>query len=146
MQNYFLKRQTCGKGLTFYVKFSTCSCVDEETMLARRGKKELNGEEFSDAIIPALMHRIPSELRSQACLGESSTRMGDPLGSPRVAPLSFYFSLHTIESPRVPSIGSVLLLSFFAVSNFAQNYFLKRQTCGKGLTFYVNFSTCFLRR
>ncbi|KAL0283476.1 UNVERIFIED_CONTAM: hypothetical protein Sradi_7227200 [Sesamum radiatum] len=33
------------------------------------------------------MHRIPSERRSQACLGESSTRMGDPLGSPRVAPL-----------------------------------------------------------
>src|SRR5688572_2537108 len=39
------------------------------------------------AIIPALMHRIPSELRSKACLGESSTRMGDHLGSPRVAPL-----------------------------------------------------------
>ena len=39
------------------------------------------------AIIPALMHRIPSELRSSACLGESSTRMGDLLGSPRVAPL-----------------------------------------------------------
>ena len=37
------------------------------------------------AITPALKHRIPSELRSQACLGESSTRMGDPLGSPRVA-------------------------------------------------------------
>ncbi|MED6178790.1 hypothetical protein PIB30_110930 [Stylosanthes scabra] len=33
------------------------------------------------------MHRIPSELRSEACLGESSTRMGDLLGSPRVAPL-----------------------------------------------------------
>ncbi|KAF1885776.1 hypothetical protein Lal_00008516 [Lupinus albus] len=31
------------------------------------------------AIIPALMHRIPSELR----------RMGDLLGSPRVAPLFF---------------------------------------------------------
>src|SRR3954469_16991132 len=44
---------------------------------------------FSGAIIPALKHRIPSELRSQACLGESSTRMGDLLGSPRVAPLLF---------------------------------------------------------
>ena len=47
---------------------------------------------MTDAIIPALTHRIPSELRSQACLGESSTRMGDPLGSPRVASL-FFFSL-----------------------------------------------------
>ena len=36
------------------------------------------------AIIPALMHRIPSELRSETCLGESSTRMGNLLGSPRV--------------------------------------------------------------
>src|SRR3954470_5516172 len=44
---------------------------------------------FSGAIIPALKHRIPSELRSYACLGVSSTRMGDLLGSPRVAPLLF---------------------------------------------------------
>ncbi|KAK9192584.1 hypothetical protein WN944_003277 [Citrus x changshan-huyou] len=43
------------------------------------------------ATIPALMHRIPSELRSQACLGESSTKMGDLLGSPRVAPLLLSF-------------------------------------------------------
>ncbi|MED6202817.1 hypothetical protein PIB30_109382 [Stylosanthes scabra] len=42
---------------------------------------------MAGAIIPALMHRIPSELRSEACLGESSTRMGDLLGSPGVAPL-----------------------------------------------------------
>ena len=35
------------------------------------------------------MHRIPSELRSEVCLGESSTRMGDLLGSPRVAPIFF---------------------------------------------------------
>ncbi|MED6153740.1 hypothetical protein PIB30_104961 [Stylosanthes scabra] len=42
--------------------------------------------ELRSAIIPALMHRIPSELRSEACLGESSTWMGDLLGSPRVAP------------------------------------------------------------
>ena len=44
---------------------------------------------MSDAIIQALKHRIPSELRSQACLCESSTRMGDILGSPRVASLFF---------------------------------------------------------
>ncbi|KAL9429661.1 hypothetical protein AB3S75_031474 [Citrus x aurantiifolia] len=43
------------------------------------------------ATIPALMHRIPSELRSKACLGESSTKMGDLLGSPRVAPLLLSF-------------------------------------------------------
>ncbi|MCD9558894.1 hypothetical protein HAX54_016581 [Datura stramonium] len=35
---------------------------------------------MTDAIKPVQTHRIPSELRSQACLGESSTRMGDPLG------------------------------------------------------------------
>ena len=34
---------------------------------------------MSSPIIPALTHRIPSELRSQACLGESRTRMGDLL-------------------------------------------------------------------
>src|SRR5207247_2168158 len=49
---------------------------------------------ISDAIIPALKHRIPSELRSSACLGESSTRMGDLLGCPRVASLFlWYFSI-----------------------------------------------------
>ena len=53
------------------------------------------------AIIPALMHRIPSELRSYACLGESTTRMGDPLGSPCVASLflrvrSFFFSVQLV--------------------------------------------------
>ena len=45
---------------------------------------------MSDAIIPALKHRIPLELRSKACLGESSTRMGDLLESPRVA-FPFFF-------------------------------------------------------
>src|SRR3954469_13306187 len=56
---------------------------------------------FSGAIIPALKHLIPSELRSYACLGESSTRMGDLLGSPRVAPLLFavriepHFTIHS---------------------------------------------------
>src|SRR5688572_17621848 len=38
------------------------------------------------------MHWIPSELRSETCLGESSTRMGDLLGSPRVAPLFCVYS------------------------------------------------------
>ena len=36
------------------------------------------------ATIPALLHRIPSELRSEACLGENSTEMGDLLGSPHL--------------------------------------------------------------
>ena len=44
-----------------------------------------------DAIISALMHRIPSEFRSQACLGNSSTKLGDHLRSPRVAPLFYFF-------------------------------------------------------
>jgi hypothetical protein len=39
------------------------------------------------------MHWIPLELHSQACFGESSTRMGDLLGSPRVAPLVLLFQL-----------------------------------------------------
>src|SRR3954466_3415726 len=47
----------------------------------------IKAQRVTGAIIPALKHRIPSELRSYACLGESSTRMGDLLGSPRVAPL-----------------------------------------------------------
>ena len=45
----------------------------------------LRRKNMMGAIIPALMHRIPSELRSEARLGESSTIMGDLLGSPRVA-------------------------------------------------------------
>ena len=40
---------------------------------------------LTGVIIPTLMHWIPSELHSQAFLGESSTRMGDLLESPRVA-------------------------------------------------------------
>ncbi|RDX82212.1 hypothetical protein CR513_37020, partial [Mucuna pruriens] len=42
-------------------------------------------QHLTGAIIPALMHRIPSELRSQEGLGESSPRMSDLLRSPRVA-------------------------------------------------------------
>ena len=47
--------------------------------------RDEDGGNMSDAIIPALKQRIPSKLQSLACLGESSTRMGDLLGSPRVA-------------------------------------------------------------
>ncbi|KAL9411431.1 hypothetical protein AB3S75_045095 [Citrus x aurantiifolia] len=43
------------------------------------------------ATIPALMHRIPSELRCEACLGESSTKVDNLLGSPRVAPILLSF-------------------------------------------------------
>ena len=42
-----------------------------------------------DTIIQSLLHRIPLELRNKAFLGESSTRMGDLPGSPRVAFLNF---------------------------------------------------------
>ncbi|KAL0288088.1 UNVERIFIED_CONTAM: hypothetical protein Sradi_7107400 [Sesamum radiatum] len=38
--------------------------------------KHYSAHHSAGAIIPALTHRIPSELRSYACLGESSTRMG----------------------------------------------------------------------
>ncbi|GAB4837299.1 hypothetical protein Ancab_002191 [Ancistrocladus abbreviatus] len=48
------------------------------------------------------MHRIPSELRSKACLGESSTRMGDLLASPRVAPHNFLFRPHGEAFRAVP--------------------------------------------
>jgi hypothetical protein len=41
---------------------------------------------FTGAIIPTLMHWIPSELRSKARLGYSSTGMGDLSGIPSVAP------------------------------------------------------------
>ena len=61
---------------------------------------------LTGAIIPALMHRIPSELRRQTCLGESSIRMGDLLGGPRVAPFLF------ASSPTRPS---PLFLSFFGL-------------------------------
>ena len=50
---------------------------------------EMFSQKLAGATIPALMQRIPSELRSLACLGESSTRMGDLLGSPRVARQTF---------------------------------------------------------
>ncbi|KAF3454948.1 hypothetical protein FNV43_RR05396 [Rhamnella rubrinervis] len=48
---------------------------------------------MSGTIAGAPMHYIPLELRSKACLGENSTRMGDILGSPRVALLFISFLL-----------------------------------------------------
>ena len=72
-----------------------------------RTLKQMKDDMLSGAIIPALMHRIPSELRSEACLGVSSIRMGDPLGSPRVAPLfsppppsSFFIFSPSLSSAR----------------------------------------------
>src|SRR4051812_1157253 len=47
---------------------------------------------MSDSIIPALKHRFPSHALTNSCLGESSTRMGDLLGSPRVAFLFFFIA------------------------------------------------------
>ena len=46
-------------------------------------------EKWTGPIISPLIHRIPSELRSEPWLGESSTKMGVLLGSPRVAPPPF---------------------------------------------------------
>ena len=66
------------------------------------------------AIIPALMHRIPSELRSQACSGESSTRMGDLLGSPRVAPLFLGPAGYHSGLPLVVPMGSALPIAIGA--------------------------------
>ena len=63
---------------------------------------------MTGAIIPALMHRIPSELRSEACLAESGTRMGDLLESPRFAPLFFGLAGYHSGLPLVVPMGSAL--------------------------------------
>ncbi|KAK9192590.1 hypothetical protein WN944_003283 [Citrus x changshan-huyou] len=57
------------------------------------------------------MHRIPLELRSQACLGESSTKMGDLLGSPRVAP-------HLLSFQPVNPLFAADPFTFACVSGF----------------------------
>ena len=49
--------------------------------------KHLFRKNPTGVIIPAQIHRIPSELRSKACLGDSSARMGDLLGSPVLHPV-----------------------------------------------------------
>ncbi|RVW72082.1 hypothetical protein CK203_054789 [Vitis vinifera] len=51
------------------------------------GVGELIENNIVGAFIQTLMHWIPLELHSEACLHESSTRMGDLLGSPHVTPL-----------------------------------------------------------
>ena len=56
---------------------------------------------LTGAIIPALMLRIPSELCSEACLGESSIRMGDLPGSPRVAPFFIFIFILFFGLERV---------------------------------------------
>ena len=69
---------------------------------------------MTGAIIPALMHLIPSELRSYACLGESSTRMGDLLGSPRVAPFFLGLAGYHSALPLVVPMGSALYIAIDA--------------------------------
>ena len=76
-----------------------------------RGQRYRN---MTGAIIPALMHRIPSELRSQACSGEGSTRMGDLLGSPRVAPLFLGLAGYHSGLPLVVPMGSALPIAIGA--------------------------------
>ena len=53
------------------------------------GSNTRDREKWTGSIVPALMHRIPLEFRSEPCLGENSTKMGDLFGSPRVAPPTF---------------------------------------------------------
>ena len=66
------------------------------------------------AIIPALMHRIPSELRIYACLGESSTTMGDLLGSRCFAPLFLGIAWYHSGLPLVVPMGSALPIAIGA--------------------------------
>ena len=70
-----------------------------------RGQRHRNR---TGAIIPALMHQIPSELGSFACLGESSTRIGDLLGRPRVASLFLGLAGYHSGLPLVVPMGSAL--------------------------------------
>src|SRR4051812_42354378 len=55
---------------------------------------------MSDAIIPALKHRTEEGRVGKECLGESSTRMGDILGSPCVASLLFASSYNRLAEFR----------------------------------------------
>ena len=88
------------------------------------------------AIIPTLMHRIPSELHSYACLGRRSTKMGDLLGSPRVAPLSFDsdFFLLSFSLPAVQHARFVCtLFFFFAFFLLGSSFTLVQHACFFGL-------------
>ena len=72
----------------------------------------LGHNNMAGAIIPTLMHQIPSELRNEGCLGESSTWMGDLLGSPRVHPFSiFLMEFLWFISAFVKPIGFTLPIS-----------------------------------
>ncbi|KAL0288090.1 UNVERIFIED_CONTAM: hypothetical protein Sradi_7107600 [Sesamum radiatum] len=81
--------------------------------------KHYSAHHSAGAIIPALTHRIPSELRSYACLGESSTRMGIPWEVLVLHPFlrtsppffqvfccffSFFFFWHALPSPTALSV------------------------------------------
>ena len=59
--------------------------------------RRLGCNNMTGANIPALKHQSPSELRRKACLGENSTRMGDLLGSPCVAPLLPFSERHFFD-------------------------------------------------
>ncbi|KAI3681275.1 hypothetical protein L6452_36065 [Arctium lappa] len=86
---------------------------------------------ISGAIIPALIHRIPSELRygKSSCLGESSTRMGDPMGSPSVAPL---FGAEIVRFWLPAGVRSCFFTSCWLVGHsFSSSY---RFFCARGGT------------
>ena len=92
--------------------------MEREIILLQRSYtmdlRELRRKNMTGAIIPALMHRIPSELRSEACLGESSTTMGDLLRSPRVAtPVLGSYGYHS-GFPLFFPLGLVLSIAIDA--------------------------------
>ena len=81
------------------IKFSSYFLLSNtlEVTLQSYHIRGFNGNNIAGAIILTLMHRIPTEFCSKACSGESSTKMGDLLGSPRVAPLlPFYDEISMI--------------------------------------------------
>ena len=82
--------------------------------IRKGGLKRTTTQEHDVAIIPALMHRIPSELRSLACLGESNTRMSDILGSPRVGTPLFGSYGYYSGLPLVVPMGSALPIAIGA--------------------------------
>ena len=69
---------------------------------------------MTGAIIPALVNWISSELRNKACSGESNTRMGDLLGSPRVAPLFLGLAGFHSDLPLFVPMGSALPIAIGA--------------------------------
>ena len=67
------------------------------------GFRGLRYEKMAGEVMAALMHRIQSELLIEACLGGSSTRMGDLMGSPRFAPPLFLDVFGSYGVPFRPS-------------------------------------------